>query len=370
MCKTIKTKLDDKLSFETLLNAHNRARIGKCNKSEVLKFEQDLETNLCNLLYKLKNGIYKPGNYKTFEIYEPKMRIIKALPYIDRVVQQWYIYEFIKPYIVPRFINDNCACIDNKGTLYAVNKVQKYMKCMKRKYNDYYVLKLDIKKYFYNIDKNILYNIMKSYIKDEKLLKLTSIFIFDDEEQGIPIGNYTSQYFANIYLNELDHFIKERLLVKYYVRYMDDLVLLLKDKNECKFVLKKIKNFINKKLKLQLNNKSRYYPNKMGINFCGYRIFEEYKLLRNRSKRNIKNKIKLWNYLNKNNILNNKRMLIEWNSFISYAKHSNSYRFITKMINNIDNNIFIREVVMILQELKCINEQVNIDEYIEFREKI
>ena len=125
---------------------------------------------------------------------------------------------------------------------------------MKKKNPDYYVLKCDIKKYFYTINKNILFNIMKSYISDKKLLQLTEIFIFDNNDvKGIPIGNYTSQFFANIYLDKLDHLIKDKLRVKYYVRYMDDFVLLLNNKEEAKQILKEITEFLEKKLDLELN---------------------------------------------------------------------------------------------------------------------
>ena len=222
MSKTIKNCFNEKLTFENLLEAHNRAGLNKTNRYELLKFNVDLETNITNILVSLKNRTYKLGKYKTFTIYEPKERIIKCLPYKDRIVQQWYVYEFIKPYILPRLINTCCACIDGKGTHYAVKLTQKYMRIMKREYEEYYILKLDIKKYFYNIDKDILYNIMSEYISDKLLLDLTRKFIYDnDESVSIPIGNYTSQYFANIYLDKLDKYIKEELKVKYYIRYMD-----------------------------------------------------------------------------------------------------------------------------------------------------
>lgn len=177
MSKTIKNCFYQKLTFDNLLNAHKRASVNKTNKYEILKFNIDLETNIYSILNSLKNGTYKLGKYKVFTIYEPKVRIIKSLPYKDRIVQQWYIYEFIKPYIIPRLINNTCACIDKRGTHYAVRITQKYMRIMKRKYHNYYILKLDIKKYFYNIDKDMLYNIMSSYISDKQLLKLTKIFI-------------------------------------------------------------------------------------------------------------------------------------------------------------------------------------------------
>ena len=184
MCKTIKKCFDKNLTFENLMSAYIRASKNKGNKRDLLKFTVDLETNIVNLLNELKNGKYKQGKYKTFTIYEPKERVIKSLPFRDRVVQQWYIEEFIKPFILSRFIYTNCACIENKGTLFSVNITQKYMRKMKRLNNDYYVLKCDVKKYFYNIDKDILFNIMKKYISDKKLLKLTKTFLYTRKVLG------------------------------------------------------------------------------------------------------------------------------------------------------------------------------------------
>ena len=212
--------------------------------------------------------------------------MVKSLPFVDRIVQQWYIYEFIKPYIYKRFIDDTCACIDKKGTHYAVNKVEKYMRLMKRKYNKYYILKCDVKKFFYSIDKEILFKIMQDIISDKKILNLTYQLIYDGDEKGIPIGNYTSQYFANIYLNVLDYYAKQELKVKYYVRYMDYFIILVNSKETAKELKKNIEEFLLKRLNLNLNTKSRYYPNKMGVNFCGYRIYETHRLLRKRAKEN------------------------------------------------------------------------------------
>jgi len=331
MPKIIKKCFYEKLTFENLLKAHYRASFNKTNRSELLKFNIDLETNIINILISLKNGTYKLSEYKTFNIYEPKERIIKYFPYKDRIVQQWYIYEFIKPYIIPRLIDTTCACIDNRGAHYAVKLTQKYMRIMKRKYNEYYILKLDIKKYFYNIDKGILYNIMSEYISDKLLLDLTRKFIYDnDESVSIPIGNYTSQYFANIYLDKLDKYIKEELKVKYYVRYMDDMILLIKDKEEAILLKDKISLLLKERLHLELNYKSRYYPNKMGINFCGYRIYETHILIRNRSKKKIKKKIRKWNKEYDNNVLNVNELILSFNSWIAHSSHTNSYNITNK----------------------------------------
>ena len=328
MSKSIKNCFYQKLTFDNLLKAHYRAKKNKGNRNEVIRFEMDLESNLINIMNSLKDGSYKISKYREFKIYEPKERIIKSLPYKDRIVQQWYIYEFIMPYITPRLVNTCSACILGRGTLYAVNMTEKYMREAKKKYGNYYVIKLDIKKYFYNIDKNILYKIMASFIKDKRLLWLTKIFIYDnDSDKGIPIGNYTSQYYANIYLSLLDKYVKENLRIKYYVRYMDDIVILVKNKQESKILLNKINLFLHDRLKLELNKKSRYYPNSLGVNFCGYIIYETHRLIRKSSKKKIKRKIRLWLKLKKNGTLNVNKAIISFNSWSSHVSHANSYNF-------------------------------------------
>lgn len=168
MPKTIKNDFDDKLNFINLYNAFYRICKEKRNKEYILKAEMDIETIICNLEDKLRNGTYRTGKYNVFTIYEPKKRIIKALSFQDRIVHQWYIEEFIKPYYSKRFIKDSYACIDGRGTHLAVKNLQKYMRKMEYKNKNYYVLKCDIKKYFYNIDRNILYNILKHSISDKK----------------------------------------------------------------------------------------------------------------------------------------------------------------------------------------------------------
>ena len=210
--------------------AHKRARKHKTYKDEIINFEINLENNLVNLCNNICNKKYHLGKYYTFKIYDPKERLIKALPYVDRIVHQWYVEEFIKPFILPRFINTTYACLENRGTHKAVDKVQKYLRIYQHNNPNFWILKCDIKKFFYNINPNILFNILKKYISDKELLNFTKLLIFDDDaingEVGIPIGNYTSQFFANIYLNELDQYVKRKLKIKYYIRYMDDFILL------------------------------------------------------------------------------------------------------------------------------------------------
>ena len=192
MPQKIKNCFDKSLTFEKLLQAHKRAKNHKTYKNEVINFEINLENNISNLLNNIKNNKYHLGEYYTFKIYEPKERIISSLPYVDRVVHQWYVEEFIKPYIVPKFINSTFACLKERGTHKAVDEVSRQMRVFKRNYGDFWILKCDIKKFFYNIDPNILFKILKKYINDKKLLRFTHLLIFDRKlpsgsNVGIPI---------------------------------------------------------------------------------------------------------------------------------------------------------------------------------------
>lgn len=335
MPKTIKNCFDKKLTFEKLMEAHKRARQHKSYKNELIKFEMNLENNITNLLNNIKNEKFRVGKYFQFKVYEPKERVINALPYNDRVVHQWYVEEFIKPYFVPKLINTTFACITDRGTHKAVEVMQKQLRTFKRNYGDCWILKCDIKKFFYSIDPFILFNILKRSITDKKLLRFTHLLIFDNRisDVGIPIGNYTSQFFANIYLNELDQYVKNVLHVKYYTRYMDDFVLILKTKNEAKAMKDKIEKFLNINLHLELNDKSRLYPYKMGVNFCGYRIFTTHRLLRTNSKTKIKNNVRKWNKQFEKGTIDFNYTMQSLNSWLGHASHCDSYKLQQKIIN-------------------------------------
>lgn len=360
MPKKIKNCFYKKLTFEKLIEAHQRARKGKTYANEVIKFEINLENNIINLLNQIKTNKYHLGEYKSFTVHEPKERIIKALPYVDRIVHQWYVEEFIKPYILPRFIYSTFACLENKGAHKAVDQIEKYMRIMKRNNGRFWTLKCDIRKFFYSIDPYILYNILEKIIADKALLKFTKLLIFDkrepDEKVGIPIGNYTSQFFANIYLNELDQYIKRNLKIKYYVRYMDDFIILLKTKQECINLKKEIEKFLHENLKLELNAKSRYYPDKMGVNFCGYRTFTTHRLLRNDSKTRIKNKVRKWNNLYHQNRLNYHRTLQSINSWLGHIAHCNAYELQKKVLNKCDFLLNDKMYAQIENEILELNE--------------
>ena len=301
MPKRINHIFKENISFAKLLEAHNKCKKNKRFKKQVIEFEMKLESNLIQIGKELLNDTYTFSEYFEFTIYEPKERKIKTLNYSDRVVQTWYVENFLKPHFRPNFINDSYACIEGKGTHKAVEQTQIYLQKADRTYKEVWVLKCDIKKFFFNIDREILFNLLKRKIKDRYFLEFSKKIIFYDEEKvGIPIGNYTSQYYANIYMTKLDKYIKENLKTCYYTRYMDDFVLILESKEKAKEMLEKIKVFLSENLKLELNSKTAYFKQNQGINYCGFRIWKTHRLLREQSKKKMKRKLKnLKSYIKK-----------------------------------------------------------------------
>ena len=196
MPKTIRNEFDKKLTFDSLMKAHRLSRKGKGLRCEIILFNLKQEEYIMWLLENLKNGTYKHSGYTSFIVTEPKVRVIEKSIYMDRIVHRWYVDNFIKEYFVSSFINTSYACIENRGMHKACLDVQKAMKHCKRIWNNYYIIKMDIKKYFQNINKEILYDILNRKIKDSKLLWLTSEILYSNgKETGLPIGNYTSQTF-------------------------------------------------------------------------------------------------------------------------------------------------------------------------------
>lgn len=334
MPKTIKNIYDNSVSFENLLKAHKKARCGKREKKKIILFELKLEQELLELEKKLKNGTYKHGGYTKFKIYEPKERIIMASEYKDRVVHQWYVEKFINPYFVPQFISTSYAGIEGRGMHKASKDVQNAMRSAKSKWKNYYILKMDVTKYFQNIDKRILWKILKRKMKDKKLLWLTREILLSTEGMvGLPLGNYTSQMFANIYLNEVDWYVKQELHIKYYSRYMDDSVILVKTKQEAINVLEKIKKYLKENLELELNRKTQIFKSLQGVNYCGYKI-NEYRLkIRDKGKKKLKKKIKYLRYEIKNGKMTSKDAKRYLAGHLGYLKIANTYNLEKKLFN-------------------------------------
>lgn len=293
MPKTIKNEFDKNLTYEKLMTAHIKSRKGKGYRKEIIEFNLKQEEYIMWLLEQLKTQKYKHGGYSIFYVTEPKLRKIEKSRYIDRIVHRWIVDNFLEPVFVPQFISTSFACLKNKGMHKSCLYVQKIMQHCSRIWREYYILKMDVAKYFDNIDKEILFKIIKRKIKDEKILWIIKEILYSQKrEKGIEIGNYTSQMFANIYLNEIDQFIKHKLQIKYYCRYLDDSIVIVETKEEAKKALKEIQKFLKEELKLELNKKTQIFKSKQGVNFCGYKI-NEYRLkIRDKGKRKLKKKIK------------------------------------------------------------------------------
>lgn len=293
MPKTIRNSFYKNLTYEKLMEAHKKSRKGKGYRKEVVLFNLKQEEYIMWLYEQLKKGTYKHGGYTQFYVTEPKLRKIEKSKYIDRIVHRWLVDNFLEPAFVPQFVNTSFACLKNKGMHKACFYVQNSMKHCKRIWNEYYILKMDVAKYFDNINKKILLKIIKRKIKDEKIIWLIKEILYaQPREKGLEIGNYTSQMFANIYLNEVDQYIKHSLKIKYYCRYLDDSIVILQTKEEAKKALEKIRKFLKENLELELNKKTQIFKNKQGVNFCGYKI-NEYRLkIRDKGKRKLKNKVR------------------------------------------------------------------------------
>lgn len=207
------------------------------------------------------------------------------------------------------------------------------MKHCKRIWNNYYIIKMDVAKYFQNIDKTILYNILQKKIKDLKLLWLTKEILYSNgKEKGLPIGNYTSQCFANIYLNELDQYAKNKMKLKYYYRYMDDIVVMVKNKKDAIQNLQQIREFLKMNLRLELNSKTQIFKSSQGVNFCGYKI-NEYRLkIRTKGKKKLKDKIKELKYQIRNNQLTTKEAHKYLSGHLGYIDIAN--------VKNLEEKIF------------------------------
>jgi len=291
--KTYKNLYEKICSFDNLLLAARKAQQGKRFKSNVARFNMNLEKELLKLQRELQQQSYQPGEYRSFFIYEPKKRMISAAPYRDRVVHH-ALMNVIGNIFEKSFIFDSYANQIGKGTHRAVLRFQKYL----RRYR--YVLKSDIKKYFPSIDHEILKQKIRNKIADNKTLwlidtiidnsnpqvKVIDYFPGDDlltpleRRRGLPIGNLTSQFFANVYLNDFDHFIKEQLRCKAYLRYVDDSVTLANEKSFLHDVKWAMEDYLAD-LRLRLHpGKCHIFLSELGVDFLGYRVFPTHIKLR------------------------------------------------------------------------------------------
>jgi RNA-directed DNA polymerase len=344
--KTYKNLYSRIYSLDNLIIAWKKARKGKTKKIYVKKFEENFYENILILHKELKYKMYSPKPLKTFILRDPKTRKISKSHFRDRIVHH-ALCNIIEPLFDKTFIYDSCANRKCKGNLFAIQRFDKFKRKISKngKINGWfnnnqvkgYCLKADIKHYFEEVDLKILIKIIKRKLSDKWVIWLIKKILNNDEvsnqiKKGMPLGNLTSQFFANVYLNELDYFIKHELKVKYYIRYVDDFVILCSSKSQLKIWKGQIEEFLQLHLKLELHSdKSRIISLSRGIDFVGFRNFYYHKLLRKRNIKNIESKIREF----RNEEISKEKILESFQGWNAYAKWGNTFRLRRKIVRKI-----------------------------------
>ena len=332
--------------FGNLLRAYKDA--GKCKRytPAVMEFTYDLEGNILKLQDELLNQRYHHGGYHEFYVYDPKMRKISAAPFRDRVAHH-ALCNVIEPIFDRTFIYDSYACRIGKGTHAAVDRLTGFLRERERESNvgeGFYAFKCDIRKYFESIDHKILRELIMRKIKDPKTIWLIDeILKSNDTNCGIPIGNLTSQLFANIYLDKLDHFVKEELRIRHYIRYVDDFVILDDSKKTLYNIKEKIRGFLKDTLKLTLHPKKQViFPAHLGIDFLGYRVWRTHRLLRKTSVKRMRRKLKKFQRLYREGTISLEKIIQSIASWLGHAKHADTYNLRRKLFGGIK---LVRETI-------------------------
>jgi retron-type reverse transcriptase len=353
MTKQIKNVYSTLCTYENLYKAYIQARKCKRYRNEILEFSFNLEENLLDINRELENNTYKVGSYREFYIYEPKQRLIMALPFKDRIVQ-WGIYQLLNPVFDKSYIYDSYGCRIGKGTLKAIQRLHYWLRLVGKKDKKFYYLKLDVSKYYYRVDHEILIDILKKRVKDNRMIEILKTIInykgtlfglklngdvnnLDDRipGKGIPIGNLTSQMFANLYLNELDQYCKRTLSIKYYIRYMDDVIILSDDKKQLHDYKNLIQKFLERKLKLNLNKKTAIRPISCGIEFVGYRLWPTHRKLKRGTAKKIKKRLGYFKKAYSRGYITLNGIKPSMQSYLGIMEHFNSYHFRIKIFSNL-----------------------------------
>jgi RNA-directed DNA polymerase len=305
--------------LENLFLSWREFKKGKTKRKDVLEFEFNLEDNIFQLYQELKIKTYKHSKYSSFYVQDPKLRHIHKAEVRDRIVHH-LISKYLNQIYDKTFIFDSCSCRLNKGMHKAVNRLKQFsLKQSKNNKINFYALKCDIKRFFDSIDHNILIGTLKRKIKDRDILSLITEIIssFQTEKgKGIPLGNLTSQYFANIYLNELDRLIKHGLKVIHYIRYTDDFVILDRNKECLENIINPIEKFLKTRLNLSLHpDKIMIRKYNQGIDFLGYVALPHCRLLRTKTKK------RMFKKANQKNV----------QSYLGVLSHCNSYKLEKKL---------------------------------------
>ena len=326
------------MSFNNLFLAWQEFKQGKRKRLDVQQFEFNLEDNLFQLHQELTTRTYQHSYYTSFYIQDPKLRHIHKACVRDRVIHQ-AIFRVLYPIFDKSFIFDSYSCRFNKGTHRAVNNLKKFARKLHgNNRQNIFILKCDIKKFFDSIDQDILLNLIKKKIQDDNAIWLIEKIIrsFEKKEgKALPLGNVTSQLFANVYLNELDQFMKHKLKIRYYLRYCDDFVILEKNRPGLKGLIWQIDNFLRKRLKLELHIEKlvirKYHQ---GMDFLGYIVLPHHRVLRTKTKKRIFKKLKIKAKDYNNGIISKETLGQSLQSYLGVLSHANSFKLSEELKND------------------------------------
>jgi len=348
--KTYRNLYPNLCSYENLELAFRKARKKKTTKQYVMDFESNLEENLNQLKYELETFAYAPSPLTTFTVRDPKTRRISASHFRDRIVHH-ALCNVIGPIFEKRFIHDSFANQKGKGTHSAIRRFEKFMRkvssnghklrnggggnCVLHS-NRCYVLKADIKHYFDNIDYEILLGIIRRKISDPRIIWLIKQILSNHKTRfpgkGMPLGNLTSQFFANVYLNELDYFVKHTLKAKYYLRYVDDFVILHMDKNVLERWQCEIGQFLKSNLNVEIHpDKSRIVSVRNGITLLGFRVFYHYRLLKKSNARRVWKRLDKFKQKHQAGNIEKEKISQSLDGWLAYAEFANTYNLRMKV---------------------------------------
>lgn len=328
--------------FENLYRAYKATARCKRTKDEVIKFELNLADNLWSLHDELKNKTYHSGGYHKFMIYDPKEREIQALSFRDRVVQHSLCDNALTPYFEKRLVFDCAACRKNKGTHFAMERLSGFMReFYKTHKTNGYFLKCDVRKFFDSIDHSVLKYLLRKY-PDKDILRLLYQIIDShnsDTNKGLPMGNQSSQWFALYYLDKIDRVIKEKYKIKYYTRYMDDLVLLHESKEHLQSCLNELTDIAENKLKISFNEKTQIFPVSEGVDYLGWRFYltesgKVIRRLRTSNKRRFKRRLKAFADKYSRDEMTLEEIQRSLASYRGHLSHGHTWRLRTKVFNN------------------------------------
>lgn len=327
--------------FGNLYKAHLCARKNKRYKKDVAAFELDLAANLWSIKERLESKSYLIKGYHCFKAYEPKEREIQALHYPDRIVQHSLCDNVLTPFFERRLIYDNCACQKGKGTHFGLARLEGFLRDHYKHHGTKgWILKADVRKYFASIDHEVLLGRLEKIIPDSDVMELLETLVrsYNSEKGcGLPMGNMTSQLFALYYLDVLDRLAKEKLRIKHYTRYMDDMVLVHEDKDHLCRCLAQMREMCENELKLELNEKTHIFPVSHGVDYLGWHLYlsdtgKVVKRLRSSAKKRFVRQVKVLRQSGKKDHTQTEDMVAKITSMCAHLEYGHTWKLRNKVL--------------------------------------